>query len=320
MSTKIYNGYRVYASSLDEAINELKKPKKIISSLIIEEAFVELLKDSKVLLDNEILKHTLFSSENEKPEEDENNLGSPLGIIYNRNLDALNSNDENIEVTNVIYPESLIDEMGRTYYLFTHYALEKFSKIYFENLKNVQEYGYWNNTDAPEGMSDFQWNTRSDDWDKVLLNEGGIPAEVGLTQVVARTSKKYLHHDRKIFEQYLSKNKDLFSIEKRVKFYVETFMAKKVEVELTNKNPNIQSYQIFKAFKNKEYSQELLDLEKNTERLLKELLPEINYVVLTSKFEQLIPEYISLYNSISLSSHLDNTLNYNKKSKSHKKI
>jgi len=38
----------------------------------------------------------------------------------------------------------------------------------FEALSDVEEYGYWNNTDRPDGVSAAQWQDRSDFWGRTL--------------------------------------------------------------------------------------------------------------------------------------------------------
>jgi hypothetical protein len=35
----------------------------------------------------------------------------------------------------------------------------------------AEEYGYWNNTDKPDDITDEEWDKRSDTWDAVCLND-----------------------------------------------------------------------------------------------------------------------------------------------------
>lgn len=44
----------------------------------------------------------------------------------------------------------------------------------------VKEYGYWNNTDEPEDMTEAEWKQREIDWD-IALGDSAIPAENGFT-------------------------------------------------------------------------------------------------------------------------------------------
>lgn len=50
----------------------------------------------------------------------------------------------------------------------------------FLKLPGVREYGYWNNTDPPEHVSDEEWEKRGDTWDDVL-GSSGIPSMTGFT-------------------------------------------------------------------------------------------------------------------------------------------
>jgi hypothetical protein len=44
---------------------------------------------------------------------------------------------------------------------------------------DVEEYGYWNNTDKPETVSESEWESRADAWD-VVLPGYATPAQSGL--------------------------------------------------------------------------------------------------------------------------------------------
>jgi hypothetical protein len=51
-------------------------------------------------------------------------------------------------------------------YLLAHPWGERCTEIAWPDW--VEEYGYWNNTDQPDGMSDLEWSRRSKAWDAVL--------------------------------------------------------------------------------------------------------------------------------------------------------
>jgi len=38
--------------------------------------------------------------------------------------------------------------------------------------KWVEDYSYWNNTDQPDNVTDRQWNSRRDTWDKICCGHG----------------------------------------------------------------------------------------------------------------------------------------------------
>lgn len=51
-----------------------------------------------------------------------------------------------------------------------------------EKLSCYEEFGYWDNTDKPDEVSEAQWKNRKKIWDDLLLRKGsGIPAERGMT-------------------------------------------------------------------------------------------------------------------------------------------
>lgn len=50
----------------------------------------------------------------------------------------------------------------------------------WENCQYVKEYGYWNNEEQSEDITDEEWEQRRIDWD-IALGESGIPSENGLS-------------------------------------------------------------------------------------------------------------------------------------------
>lgn len=50
----------------------------------------------------------------------------------------------------------------------------------WENCQHVSEYGYWNNEEQDESITDEEWEQRRIDWD-IALGSSGVPAENGLS-------------------------------------------------------------------------------------------------------------------------------------------
>lgn len=44
---------------------------------------------------------------------------------------------------------------------------------------HIEEYGYWDNADKPDEISDDEWNKRKDDWEKALPDTLGVPRQNG---------------------------------------------------------------------------------------------------------------------------------------------
>lgn len=55
---------------------------------------------------------------------------------------------------------------------------DELHKKLFET-KEFEEYGYWNNVDAPKGVSDEEWARRKADWDEALPGIG-VPRDCGM--------------------------------------------------------------------------------------------------------------------------------------------
>jgi len=58
----------------------------------------------------------------------------------------------------------------------------------------VKEYGYWDNTDELEGISDKEWRQRGRDWDKILNDFNYVPSMNGLVAEFARDMFYYIPH------------------------------------------------------------------------------------------------------------------------------
>lgn len=44
---------------------------------------------------------------------------------------------------------------------------------------HVEEYGYWDNTDMPDELTEDEWNKRREDWNKALPDALGVPRQNG---------------------------------------------------------------------------------------------------------------------------------------------
>jgi len=56
----------------------------------------------------------------------------------------------------------------------------EFQQLWFDK-PFVKEYGYWNNTDKPDELTNRQWDRRRKDWDIALEHFGGIPSMNGFS-------------------------------------------------------------------------------------------------------------------------------------------
>lgn len=152
MSTKIYEG-RLFHGSFKELLKQCNQ----LRPYIIKQGVAMLLKyrdDFKADPNNE--GKSWYASFNEK-------RNSPFNDP---------STDTRFEIVAFPYTRNKI-------LLIPFYGQRKFIKQFHKVVK-TEEFGYWNNTDLPEGMTKKEWDTRRKMWDKVLPGLG-VPAECGFT-------------------------------------------------------------------------------------------------------------------------------------------
>lgn len=73
--------------------------------------------------------------------------------------------------------EILFHFRGKFIYMIPYTEVETYKEI-IQSLPNIQEYGYWNNTDKPEAISQGEWRQRRNTWNAILNNT--FPYKAGL--------------------------------------------------------------------------------------------------------------------------------------------
>ena len=157
MSTKIYNGYKISKmnlSELDSFCIDLRnkifeKAKElciqkiaITSSRFISSLFLESFDDfPKEIIESSEKYTVLFAARK-----------IYMGILQQ---------EDTFKCSFVFYPFK--KDILATF----HSTVAEFTDI-FEQSEKVKEYGYWNNTDKPENVSDKEWNKRKKDWDTIF--------------------------------------------------------------------------------------------------------------------------------------------------------
>ena len=84
------------------------------------------------------------------------------------------------------------------------YTTNEALKSRIMNDTKVHEYGYWNNSDHPSGLTDEDWNMRERDWNYVFKNSG-IPANCGMSvQLLDLDSLEWwVNPDKAFVEKYV---------------------------------------------------------------------------------------------------------------------
>jgi hypothetical protein len=253
MSTKIYNGYKIEAVSLEEAINKLSSLKKETVRRVIKECLVVV---ATTYYDQFTIENANFKKDSNAEEEKNEDKAykvkperSALSNAYSRNMDILLNvktkiEDTYEEVSLCVFPEPIIIE-GNKNYLLTLYAnrpLENWLVEKWESL-GVQEYAYWNNSDIPEELTDEQWDERGQHWDLVLTgkNKTGTPAVDGLTMFLAKEHKMiYSREDGidDILQEIISEQPRMHNNATRVDSYMDNYKRKAIYKRLVKENPD----------------------------------------------------------------------------------
>ena len=108
------------------------------------------------------------------------------------------------------------------------YAERKsFTKVW-ERQPEVKYYGYWNNTDWQDGVSEKEWNQRRKDWDKALpdLSFFAIPAMNGLVAQLTYRSNGFPEADKVL--KLIAK----ISFEKRLQRIAEDTLLPEYDAQL----------------------------------------------------------------------------------------
>lgn len=240
MSTKIYNGYRVDADSLEQAVKIIFSFKKEAKEFAYEMALTEYTKEAVEIFDSNILALAgLNNIESAVPS------SSALSINFSKKWDELAKEPEHerkIDLNIILYPQKFTVD-NKSFFIFTAHMPSSAEKWMSEKYKNkIKEFGYWDNTDRPEEVTSKEWTIRKKCWQKALLNSSGIPMQEGMNINLASVDKlTFSYHkerEEKIqdIQSVLDKNISWSSPEKRVKKFVNEKLTEKVFQSLLPKD------------------------------------------------------------------------------------
>lgn len=168
MSIKIYHGYRLPsmpAYKLAEFFETFRKRadaerKRRLSEVIFDE--LVRIYDSHTL--GILTSSDYFFKDIDRP--GKNSLAMLMmdyGFAQQKRRTAKDSNnpDFDFDLTIMVYPMR-----GQTLCIvFSNY---EFYETMFANTRNVSFYGYWNNSDKPDGTTNKDWKRRGRDWDRAI--------------------------------------------------------------------------------------------------------------------------------------------------------
>lgn len=290
MSTKIYNGYRIFGSSLDEVINKLfvnkENLKKIIEDKIQVDILLEAIHNYNKLCLSEIL----------GDDKSENNP-SALGKVISEALknEEMEKKENIIDIAICLFPQKQT-MYGKDYYLMMLFA-DKENKLLNQSQVwkdlDIEDFYYWDNVDPEDTLTEEEWKIRGEQWYKVLGNN--TPAENSL---ILELKKEYKYKcvyfkDQEALTEMLKDNFQTALLEKdekkesTIRYYEELLRNKMAEKILISQNVNYGNIQqITKEEKQKLYyekreisrhnkfTEEEKELIKNNMNKIKKVLNE----------------------------------------------
>lgn len=169
MSTKIYNGYKISSSSLDEVIGKLfgnkEKFKELIESKIQEDILTRAINNYYSMC---------FSTFLEDKDEGKKKEESPFGKIISEALENESEvqirERDTVDISICLLPQKQTVNKEE-YYLLMLFAGEYNKELVNSSLWNslgIEEFFYWDNTDPPEELTEYEWEIRGKQWEKEL--------------------------------------------------------------------------------------------------------------------------------------------------------
>lgn len=178
MSIKIFNGYRIEKMSVEELVEFTKR----IRLEMLENRKELALKSIGCIIASDIDQLTLFGLSKFKEELDDesetllNPMNRAYRLIQKRYEDSLKTNKSDPLVD---FDTNLIIVPHEDYYLALLYTEQDSFADIFLNQPEVSYYGYWNNSDKDDDVSEADWEKRKLDWESVFSSYQS-PNEVGM--------------------------------------------------------------------------------------------------------------------------------------------
>lgn len=320
MSTKIFNGYKITASSIDEAIDFILRGKKEVLKQYHLFVMETQTRRATKFLDNFLITEFLIKR-SALPEiklirEDFNaSKFSPFSISYRQEMEIVQENEKD-DAEIILFPKKIINE-NESFYMAILFSKQSFlhNDDFTKKITNIyrgkmQEYGYWNNTDKPEDISSKDWNKRRVNWDKV--SPTGIPVMDGISiKLILKDSSIFSLSDeqRKI---YIENSSQKIDYEKRIKSAKEEIMIEIVSSEKTEDSVS-SMMRLVNNVKDKKFTKEQQKIYDTLDIKLRSCLPEsVNFELLDRSFEEITNDLKSGILNMELSKKLKEKLINNK--------
>lgn len=169
MSTKIYNGYKISASSLDEVIGKLfgnkEKFKELIESKIQEDILTRAINNYYSMCFS-----TFLEDKDEEKKKEESPFGKMISESLENQIEVQIRERDTVDISICLLPQKQTVNQEE-YYLLMLFAGEYKKELVNSSLWNslgIKEFSYWDNTDPPEELTEYEWKIRGKQWEKEL--------------------------------------------------------------------------------------------------------------------------------------------------------
>lgn len=229
MSTKIFNGYKIdkkmSAYSLMNLMVKLSKDcQEICNDLYHEEVakFISLCLDTKLVFDEDEMNCAVYSKYKYSPSEFADSLYFYIEELVEQHS---NSNERFQDAFDFKCSLKLLPIKNKT--LFLLYTQKKeYEKLFgytddkdieysSEKYPQITPYMYYNNSDAPQHLSNDEWDNRREEWNKALRkDENGLKYDLVKTPYMYNTNilieKIELMYEERLNKLAFEKVKDVF--------------------------------------------------------------------------------------------------------------
>lgn len=229
MSIKIYNAFRVKADNLDEVVQMFFKEKAQITQdlelCVVKDILMEaIITYDKFTLEGDNLPFKKSESDKHKLDNTQSVQNILFNKLWNKKEESFKEENPEIESQVIIYPQP-IDHFGEKSYLMQVFGedklIETLNKKYFSKW-NIEEYNYWDNTDPPDTITDYEWDLRRKNWKGI-----DIPLFSGIAINFVKSPKYEIYYmnnissKRELVKNTLEVLQTTMTVDTRVEQYVQ---------------------------------------------------------------------------------------------------
>lgn len=147
------------------------------------------------------------------------------------------------------------------------YTEQKKIRELWSNKKFVKGYGYWNNTDPEDNVTDKEWKERGEIWDKILSDDNGLHGIPSMNGYTVECTGKFYTYDIQNLDEII---KRIPSFNHRVNRIAQNLVFDRFKTQEKKNGIEFVSWSKFLAFLKKDGKKEFQEVKLD---IKKKLLP-----------------------------------------------